>query len=122
MVQAFQGNVRHYLYRWKDNADLKTDKQSGAESILKRLRRRILRLGFNKYKRGVYFVRQDRLNAKRVLEVKARLAYRVKRRIYNAIRTYSGNHHNATAYLRSLIQHRNHTTAQRAFRRWRDVN
>ena len=75
-------------------------------------------MAFTKYKRGSDLVGQDKLNARRVQEVQARLQFRTKRRIYSAVKAFGDQHHEATVNLGYLIKRLDHHVKHRTFLNW----
>lgn len=117
-LKAFRANQKHFLLKWKHQCDMLRGKQDGAENILRKLRKRLLRLGFDRYQRGVALLRQDIFNTNKVREVKARLTYRLKKRVYSAIKNFSGSHHNAKIFLKNYIKRMDKINKQLAYNHW----
>jgi len=116
--QAGIRNVQYWLRRWAQNSREVKAKQNGAALILKKVRRRLIRIAFDRYRRKVGETRQDKYNEARIVDVKRRLAFRTKKRIYNAIKSFAGNHHNATNFLRALLRSLEKRNKAAALSKW----
>ena len=83
---------------------------------------RYLRIAWNKYRLGMQIMEQDAKNENRIEEVRIRLNYRQKKRIFTAILGF--NHRNVTAkgYLKTLVSGLERDNKDAAFRRWKHLN
>lgn len=92
------------MTRWQQGADLKSKQLKAAFIILKQMRVRILRTALSNFKRGFTFYRQDQYNFRRADEIRHRLAFRIKKRIYSAMGRYSNRKSMQVLALRYLLK------------------
>ena len=95
--------------------------EGGAATILKKIRRRMLRQALNKFKEGVNFKEQEDRNDKRQGEVRLRLEFRIKRRLYSAIKSYVEKNRRARVYMKTMINRLEKFNKEKAYQRWKDI-
>jgi len=77
-------------------------------------------MAWNRYRYGIQLAEQDARNEGRLDEVKVRLEFRQKKRIYNAIKGFTRRHRTAKRFLKTLISGTLKADKDTAFRRWKD--
>ena len=106
--------------RWKANCDLRSKKIDNADLIMQKVYKRLMRIAWAKYKRGFDQLVQEEKFEKRLDEVKLRLDFKTKKRIYAAIKGFSSRHMNARNFLRNLLKRLDKHNKNTAFRTWKD--
>lgn len=79
-------------------------------------------MAWNRYRYGVLLADQDDRNENRLCEVKVRLDFKHKKRIYNAVKEFTRKHKIARKYMKTLVNGIDKHDKQAAFRRWRDFS
>ena len=88
MKKHFDKQLREALYRWRDSIKNLQNLEGGASVILKKIRKRLLRMALNRFKEGVNYKEQEDRNENRKCEIQEKLHFRIKRRLYNAMKSY----------------------------------
>jgi hypothetical protein len=96
--------MSQWMYRWLSGANLKSKQLAAAQLMLRKMRKRILRTALHNFKRGFNLYLQDQYNFRRAHEIKCRLAFRIKKRVYMAIAQYSNRHNTQVLALRYLLK------------------
>ena len=103
VTQAFQRNMKAYLDRWRNKNSSINTQVDGAEKILKKIRRRYLRMAWNKYRTGAAQADKEERHEKRLDDVKIRLEFKQKKRVYNAIKLFMQRYRTAKRFIKTLI-------------------
>ena len=82
----------------------------------------MLKAGWSKYKRGFNLLVQEEKFAKRHLEIKARLDFKTKVRIFNAIQGYARNFYRARNFLKSKVKTLDKRNKEIAINLWQKYN
>ena len=122
VTQAFQRNIKAYFDRWRNKNRSSKGQENGADRILKKIRCRLLRMAWTRYRYGIAWADQEARYEHRLGEVKVRLDYKQKKRTFNAIRLFARNHKTAKKYAKTLIKGIDKHDKEAAFRRWRDFS
>ena len=88
---------------------------------MKKMRNRMLRMALNRFKEGVNFKEQEDRNDKRQGEVRLRLEFRIKRRLYSAIKSYVEKNRRARVYMKTMINRLDKFNKEKAYQRWKDI-
>ena len=84
------------------------------------MRARFLRMAWTRYRLGVAQSEQDDKHENRLEEVKIRLHFRQKMRMYGAIKKFASRHRTAKRFLRTLISGIDKFNKEAVMRRWKD--
>ena len=95
-------------------------KESGADTIIKRLRKRFLRKAFDLYKDGVKFVKQNEYNDQRMKYYQNTLNERLLKKVYNAWFLFRRNHQKAKGYWYRVFLRLDLTMKQLAVKKWKE--
>ena len=120
VTAAYQRNMKHYLDRWRAKNGKSNQQINGAEKVLKKMRARLLRMAWTRYRNGVARVDQDSRNENRLEEVKVRLNFRSKMRMYRAIKLFASRHRTAKRFLKTLVSGLDKHNKEAVMRRWKD--
>jgi len=82
----------------------------------------LLRIAWNRYRYGVNCREQEDRNEGKLSEVKIRLDFKQKKRIYNAIKDFTRKYRVAKRFVKSLVNGLDKHNKDCAFRRWKDYN
>jgi len=79
-------------------------------------------MAWNRYRRGVAHAEQDDRNEARLDEVKIRLDFRLKKRVFNAVKKFTRDYRTAKRFLRTLVSGIDKANKTLAFGSWRQYN
>jgi len=79
-------------------------------------------MAWNRYRYGVNCREQEDRNEGKLSEVKIRLDFKQKKRIYNAIKDFTRKYRVAKRFVKSLVNGLDKHNKDCAFRRWKDYN
>ena len=79
-------------------------------------------MAMNRFKSGVAFKEQEDRNLKRSDEVMERLHFRVKKRMYTAIKSYANKFRCARIFMKTLVHRLDKFNKEAAYRRWKDAH
>ena len=88
VIAAYHRNMKAYLDKWRKKNVHSNTQSNTAEHILAKCRRRLLRQAWTKYRYGVECREQEGRNEGKLCEVKIRLEFKQKKRIYNAFKNF----------------------------------
>jgi hypothetical protein len=120
VINAWHGNMKFYLLKWKDNVELIKEKEDGIALLMKRCRQVTLRACFEKYRRGVRFNKWDENNEKKIQNAMIRIKYNYKKRIFLALKSYQVNYSNAKSFIRNMIQRYDKKKKRQALKLWHE--
>ena len=120
VIGAYQSHMKAYLDRWRKKNAHTTTQVSGADRILTKMRRRFLRMAWNKYRWATARIDQEDRNEKRLGEVKIRLDFKQKKRVYNALKLFWRRFGVQRRFVKTLINGIDKHNKDAAFRRWKD--
>ena len=75
--------MKNAFLQWKEMRENQQVKENGADFVITKIRRRMLRKGFDRYKAAVLSRRKDDRDEDRVEYLKNALTERLKRKIYD---------------------------------------
>jgi hypothetical protein len=82
----------------------------------------VLRAGWSKYKRGCETsILEEKCN-KRLGEIKLRLEWKTKRRMFNAIHSFASTFLKARSFLHGIIRKKDKRNKQTAYKLWQSFN
>ncbi len=110
--------MRHYYSMWLFKVVQTGARKDALDRCLMRIRRRIVRNAFKKYKYNMTATRQDEFNLGRVNEAKAHLRFKLKRLVFSAFQEFVHNHTKARDYLRRVLFRLDFTSKRTAFLKW----
>ena len=94
------------------------DCENGAGRILKKVRTRMLRIAWNRYRQGCNELEQEGKHEKKLSEAEIRLKFRAKKRLYLAVKEYALRCRTAKSFLRNLIKRIDKHNKNVSFRTW----
>ena len=80
----------------------------------------MLRIAWNKYLQGCGEIEQEGKHEKKLSEAEIRLNFKIKKRMYNAIKTFTMQHRSAKSFLRNLIKKIDKHNKDASFRIWKE--
>ena len=115
----FLKDLKMAFRRWKLNLRGKLIKAITAENAAQKLRKRILRKAFERYRRAIDNDKQSEFASKRSDYFTSVLQSRMKKRCFEAIREFQSAHTIATRYFGKMNGKLGLRQLQDAFRKWK---
>lgn len=89
---------------------------------MKRVYQKIMRASWSKFKRGFETTVLEEKCNKRLGEIKLRLDFKTKRRMYNAIHSFTSTFLKARKFLRGILRMKDTRDKQAAYKLWQQFN
>lgn len=112
--------LKQYMDKWAQVNKHHKNQQSGSEFLLKKMRNRFLRQGFNLWKAGCARGQLHDRNEGSCEHLRKTLNVRTMRKIFNAIRGFNKKNINARVHCKILLGKMDHWMKKRAFATWLD--
>lgn len=112
--------LKIYLDRWAQKNKHENKQKEGSELLLKKIRNRFLRQGFNLYLQGCARDRLEVRNDSSCDQLRRALNTRLLKKCFNAIKGFNDKNLKAKRYWKILLGKMDHWMKKRAFATWMD--
>ena len=106
--------------RWRDQMNTQQVKEGGAETVIKRLRTRMLRQAFNLYLEGTRYKRKLGIEEERVAYYNNTRNARLMRKVFNSWHVYRSNFVKAKDYWGRIYKRVDNLLKERAIKKWKE--
>ena len=112
--------LKQYMERWAAVNRLYKSQQGGSEAVLKKIKKRMFKQAFDRYKANCARQQLDERNEGSSEQLRRTLNVRELRKCFNAMRSYNSKNVKARTYMKILLGKMDHWTKKRAFGMWQD--